>query len=94
MNPLTLLFRLPLMPLQGLIRFAEVIRDEAERELHDPARVRRELEAADRDRAAGKISDQDVSRIQEQATSSLIAGTPAGRRRNSGSPARRPADRS
>lgn len=94
MNPLTLPFRLPLMPLQGIIRLAEVIGDQAERELHDPARVRRELEAAERDRAAGKISDEDVSRVEEQATSSLIAGRPAGRRRNSGSPARRPTDRS
>jgi gas vesicle protein GvpG len=74
MNPLTLLFKLPLMPLRGVITLAELIADEAERELHDPARVRRELEEAESKRAAGQISDEDVSQIEEKATSSLITG--------------------
>lgn len=74
MNPLTFLFKLPLMPLRGVITLAELIADEAERELHDPARVRRELEDAESKRAAGEISDEDLSRVQEKATSSLITG--------------------
>jgi hypothetical protein len=73
-NPLTLLFKLPVMPLQGVIRLAQLIDEQAERELHDPSRVRRELEEAESKRAAGEISDEDFSRVEEQATSSLIAG--------------------
>ena len=72
MNPLTLLFRLPLMPVQGVIRLAQLIDEHAEQELRDPARVRRELEEAERKRAADEISDEELSRVEDQATSSLI----------------------
>lgn len=74
MNPLTLLFRLPLMPVQGVIRLAQLIEEQAERELHDPARVRRELEEAESKRAAGEISDEELSRVEDESTSSLITG--------------------
>jgi uncharacterized membrane protein len=72
MGLLTLPFRLPLVPLQGVIRLAEVIGEEAERQLHDPARVRRELEEAQRRRAAGEISDEELAQIENEAASSLL----------------------
>lgn len=78
MNPLTLVFRLPLMPLQSVIRLAGVIGEHAEQELHDPARVRRELEEAETRRASGEISDEELSRVQGEATSSLIRGQARG----------------
>lgn len=74
MNPLTFLFKLPLMPLRGVITLAGLITDEAERELHDPARVRRELEEAESKRAAGELSEEELSEVEERATSSLITG--------------------
>ena len=81
MGLLTLLLRLPILPLQGFIRLGGLIAEQVERELRDPARVRRELEEAQWQHARGAISDEDVSRIQQKAISSLVTPkTPAATR--------------
>lgn len=67
MNPLTLPFRLPLLPLQATIRLAQLIQEEAERELFDPATVRRELEDVERAEASGDISGQQAAELERQA---------------------------
>jgi hypothetical protein len=72
MEPLTLIFRLPFLPVQGVIRLAELIQQQAEQELYDPARVRRELEEAQRRRDAGEITDDELAEFEDQLTSSLI----------------------
>lgn len=72
MDLLTLLFRLPFLPVRGLIRLGEMIQDEAETELHDPARVRRQLEEAEESRAHGEASDQDVAQVEEEAVGRLV----------------------
>ena len=72
MNPFTLLFRLPLMPLRRVVQLGEVLHDHAERELHDPASVRRQLEQAEQARAAGEFSDEDLAHVQEQAIGRLL----------------------
>ena len=71
-DPLTLLLRLPLMPIQGLVRIAQVIAEQAEQELRDPARVRRELEEAQEQRSAGVISDEDLSRVEYDVTTRYL----------------------
>ena len=76
MDVVTLPLRLPFLPVQALIRLGELIADETERELHDPARVRRELEEAQRRHAAGEISDAELAEIENEATSALVAGPP------------------
>lgn len=73
MNLFTLLFRLPLMPLRGFIQLAEVLHDQAERELHDPAAVRRQLEEAQEARVSGEMSDQDVAHAEGQAVGRLLS---------------------
>ncbi|MBO0819649.1 MAG: gas vesicle protein GvpG [Nocardiopsaceae bacterium] len=75
MDVLTLPFRLPFLPLTGVLRLAQIIADEAERELHDPARIRRELEDAQRRRDAGEITDEELARFTEQATARLMNGS-------------------
>jgi uncharacterized membrane protein len=75
MGLLTLPFRLPLLPLQAVIRLGELIGEEAERQLHDPARVRRELEEAQRRWAAGEISDEELAQIENEAASRLLSAT-------------------
>lgn len=72
MNPLTLPFRLPLLPVRGVIAIGEIIREQAERELHDPGNVRRQLEEAEAARESGKISDQDLAEIEREATGRLL----------------------
>lgn len=88
MNLLTLPLRLPFLPVTGVVRLAEIIGDEAEREFHDPARIRRELEEAQRLRDAGEITDEELARIEEEATARLfVPGVPpaAGRADDDGS---------
>lgn len=76
MDLVTLPLRLPFLPVQSVIRLAELIADEAEQELRDPARIRRELEEAQRRHAAGEISDAELARIEEEATADLISRPP------------------
>ena len=78
MNPFTLLFRLPLMPLRGVVQLGEVLHDHAEQQLRDPASVRRELEQAERAYRAGEISEEDLARVQAQAIDRLLP-SPANR---------------
>jgi hypothetical protein len=74
---LTLLLRLPFLPIEGVVRLAELIEEQAEREFHDPATVRRELEAAAEARAADAISDTELAEIERRATARLV-GQPGG----------------
>lgn len=73
MELLTLLFKLPFLPVRGVIKLGELIQDEAERQLHDPARIRRELEEAQRRRDAGEISGEELAQIQDELTGTLVA---------------------
>jgi Gas vesicle protein G len=86
MGLFTLLFRLPLMPLRGFVRLAEVLHDQAERELRDPASVRRELEEAQQARVSGEMSDQDVAQVEGEAVGHLLSSAPNA---SAGTPARR-----
>lgn len=72
MNLLTLPFGLPLLPVKGLIKLAEIIRDEAEQEYYNPAAVRHELEEAEWEATTGQMSEDEVSRQEEEAVSRLI----------------------
>lgn len=69
--------RLPLLPVQAVIRLAQVIADEAEQQLYDPALVRRELEEIYEARERGTASDEDVARAEREITGRLI-GPPRG----------------
>jgi Gas vesicle protein G len=83
MGLLTLLFRLPLLPVQGVIRLGELIEEQAEQELHDPASVRRQLEEAEQAHRAGEMSNEDVARAEAQAVGRVVqpAGTGAAQSR-------------
>ncbi len=67
MGLLTLPFRLPLLPLRAVVRLAEVIEEEAERTLYDPATIRRELEQIEQSRAAGGIPDEEAAQLRTEA---------------------------
>lgn len=78
MGLLTLPLRLPFLPVKGVIKLTELISDEAERQLHDPARIRRELEDAQRRHDAGGISDEELARVEDNATKLLVGGLARG----------------
>lgn len=73
MDLLTLLFRLPLMPLRGFVQLGEILREQAERELRDPASVRRQLEEAEQAQVSGEISDRDAARVKGQAVGRVLS---------------------
>jgi hypothetical protein len=66
MGLLTLPFRLPLLPLRGVVRLAQLIQEEAERELADPATARHELEQIEQEQASGEISDQEAAHLENE----------------------------
>jgi hypothetical protein len=61
MGLLTSILGAPLAPLKGVIRLGEILRDEAERRMRDPAVARRRLEEIDEARAAGEISEEEAA---------------------------------
>ena len=64
MNPLTLPFRLPLLPITALIRLAEIIDEEVQRELQSPAAVRRALEDIEEAQQSGEASADEVAEAE------------------------------
>jgi hypothetical protein len=71
MGPLTLLFRLPLLPVTALIRLAEIIDDEAQRELRSPLALRRALEDIEEAQESGLASADEVAEAEQDAVSWL-----------------------
>lgn len=76
MDPLTLLFRLPFLPMKGVIKLAESIQQEAERELYNPARIRRELDEVQRQADAGEISAEESAEREDKLASTMVTGRP------------------
>ena len=68
------LLRLPIMPVTGVIKLGELIQQEVEQQLHDPARIRRELDEATRQYDAGEISEEEFAQIQDELTGTLVTG--------------------
>jgi hypothetical protein len=69
---ITGLLTLPLAPVRGVAWVAEVVAEEAERELeqhHSPERRMAELEAA---RAAGEVSAEDAERIEAEIIEEML----------------------
>ena len=82
MDPVTMLLRVPLLPVTGLIRLGQIIQEELEREQHDPASVRRQLEEAGQARMSGEISGPDLARAEAEAVGRLIQPARPGTFRN------------
>jgi len=62
MNP----FKVPLLPLKGVLRLGQVIEEEAERQMNDPARIRRELEETESRQASGEISEEEAAEMEDR----------------------------
>jgi hypothetical protein len=71
MGLLTLPFRLPFLPMQAVVRLAQIIQEEAERTYYDPATVRRELAEIERARASGDISEDEAAELQNEVVARL-----------------------
>jgi gas vesicle protein GvpG len=69
---LTGLLGLPLAPVRGVVWLAERIRDHAEEQFYDPARIRAELERVDEARQAGEISDEEAAELENELLGRLM----------------------
>lgn len=74
MGLFTGLITLPLAPLRGVVWLGDTIAREAYRQWTDPAVVRAELDAVDRQWRSGEISDDDRDRLEDALLQRLIAG--------------------
>ena len=63
---------LPVLPLRGVVRLAELLEDEAQRQLSDPAAIRAQLGALDAALAAGEITQAEHERLQDQLVARLL----------------------
>ncbi|MGW4644804.1 gas vesicle protein GvpG [Sphaerisporangium sp. NPDC004334] len=72
MGLVKLLFGWPLAPVEALIRLGELIEEQVEHQLRDPAAVRRQLEEVEEARAAGLISEEESARATEEILQRMI----------------------
>ncbi|RYU10671.1 gas vesicle protein GvpG [Nocardioides iriomotensis] len=72
MGLITGILGLPLAPVRGVVWVAEQIREQAEDELYDPARIREQIEAVDRARTAGDLTDDEATRLEDELVERLM----------------------
>jgi len=63
---------LPLLPVRGVVRLAELLEDEARRQLSDPAAIRKQLTDLDEACAAGVITADERDRLQDELVARLL----------------------
>lgn len=63
---------LPLAPFRGLRALLEVLRDQADEELYDPSRLRRQAEEIDALEASGQITAAEAEQRHEQLLEHLL----------------------
>jgi chorismate mutase len=69
---ITGILTLPLAPVRGVVWVAEQIREQAEDELYDPARIREQIEAVDRARTAGDLTDEEATELEDELVERLM----------------------
>ena len=72
MGLITGLLGLPVAPLRGAVWAAEQVRQQAEEEFYDPARIKAQLEDVDRARSAGELSDDEATAIEDELVERLM----------------------
>lgn len=73
MGLITGLLGLPVAPLRGTIWVAEQVLQQAEEEFYDPARIKAQLEDVDRARAAGELSEDEATALEDELVERLLA---------------------
>ncbi|MGZ8742896.1 MAG: gas vesicle protein GvpG [Nocardioides sp.] len=72
MGLITGLLGLPVAPLRGAVWAAEQVRQQAEEEFYDPARIKAQLEEVDRAQSAGELSDDEATAIEDELVERLL----------------------
>ena len=76
MGLVTGILLLPLAPMRGVVKLAEVIERQVNQELNNPARTRAQLEELDEKRARGEISPEEERQAQGAILATRIAPKP------------------
>lgn len=84
MGLVTALLTLPLAPVKGVLWLGEVIQEQVEQQLHDPANVRRELEQLDEAERAGEISKEEKDEAQQAVLNRMISSDRSAPKRGMG----------
>lgn len=73
MGLLSALLTLPLAPVRGTVWVAEVLLEEAERQLRDPAFVEQQLVEAEAAHERGELSDDQFAEIEDELLGRLLS---------------------
>jgi len=71
---LTALVTLPLAPVRGTVWIAEVLLEEAERQMRDPAVVERQLLEAEDAYERGDLTEEEFADIEDELLGRLLSG--------------------
>ncbi|GAA3240689.1 gas vesicle protein GvpG [Dactylosporangium siamense] len=63
---------LPFAPVRVALWVGELIREQVEHELYDPAVIRGQIEQLDQDRSAGRIAPEEADRRQRELIARLV----------------------
>ncbi len=74
MGLITGLLTLPLAPLRGTLAVAELLLDEAEKQLNDPERIRAELEHVESLREQGVLTEEEAMAWEDTLIERLTSG--------------------
>lgn len=74
MGLLTALVTLPLAPVRGTIWIAEVLLEEAERQMRDPAVVEQQLLEAEEAYEGGDLTEEEFADIEDELLGRLLSG--------------------
>jgi chorismate mutase len=66
------LLGLPLAPVRGVMWLAEQIRDQAEEQYYDPARIRAQLERIDEARRTGELPEEECAELENELLQRLM----------------------
>ena len=72
MGLLSMLFKLPVAPINGVIAIAEIVRDQVEAETRSPAAIQRDLEALEQEHRAGRVTDEEVAEAERGILNRVI----------------------
>ncbi|WP_432585112.1 c-type cytochrome biogenesis protein CcmI [Streptomyces sp. HD1123-B1] len=76
MGLFTGLVTLPLAPVRGVAWIAEQIREEARRQLYDPAVIQQRLEEVAQARERGELDEEEAAELENELVRRLMSGGP------------------
>jgi NAD-specific glutamate dehydrogenase len=74
MGLLTALVTLPLAPVRGTVWIAQILLEETERQMNDPAVVEQQLQEAEAAYERGELTEEEFADIEDELLGRLLSG--------------------